>query len=35
MNWGAMIHDGKVYSADFNSGLWIHQWVPTGDRPIS
>jgi hypothetical protein len=35
MNWGAMIHDGKIYSADFNSGLWIHQWVPTGDRPIS
>ncbi|HUF89479.1 MAG TPA: hypothetical protein VMR66_05820 [Gemmatimonadota bacterium] len=35
MNWGAMIHEGKIYSADFNSGLWIHQWVPTGDRPIS
>lgn len=35
MNWGAMIHEGRVYSADFNSGLWIHQWVPTGDRPIS
>ncbi len=34
-NWGVMIHDGKIYSADFNSGLWIHEWVPVGDRPIS
>jgi len=35
MNWGAMIHDGLIFSADFNSGLWIHRWVPAGDRPIS
>lgn len=35
MNWGAMIHDGKIYSADMNSGLWIHEWVPAGDEPIS
>ncbi len=34
-NWGVMIHDGLIFSADFNSGLWIHRWVPTGDRPIS
>lgn len=34
-NWGVMIHEGKIYSADFNSGLWIHEWVPVGDRPIS
>lgn len=34
-NWGVMIHDGKIYSADFNSGLWVHEWVPTEDRPIS
>ncbi len=35
MNWGVMLHDGKIYSADFNSGLWVHEWVPAGDRPIS
>lgn len=35
MNWGAMIHDGKIWSADMNSGLWIHEWVPAGDEPIS
>jgi hypothetical protein len=35
MNWGAMYYDDKIFSADFNSGLWIHRWVPTGDRPIS
>ena len=35
MNWGAMYYDDKIFSADFNSGLWIHKWVPTGDRPIS
>ncbi len=36
MNWGPMIHDGKIYSADFNSGLWIHQWVPKKpEKPIS
>jgi hypothetical protein len=34
-NWGVMIHNGKIYSADFNSGLWIHEWAPTEDRPIS
>ena len=34
-NWGVMIHDGKIYSADFNSGLWVHEWVPTEDPPIS
>ena len=26
-NWGAMTHEGLIYSADFNSGLWIHRWV--------
>lgn len=35
MNWGAMYYEDKIFSADFNSGLWIHKWVPTGDRPIS
>lgn len=35
MNWGAMIHNDQIFSADMNSGLWIHKWVPTGDRPIS
>ncbi|MFN2431470.1 MAG: hypothetical protein ABR599_01375 [Gemmatimonadota bacterium] len=27
-NWGAMTHEGLIYSADFNSGLWVHEWVP-------
>ncbi len=35
MNWGAMYYDDKIFSADFNSGLWIHKWVPTGNQPIS
>ena len=35
MNWGAMLHDGLIFSSDFNSGLWIHRWVPVGSRPIS
>lgn len=30
-----MLHDGKIYTVDFNSGLWIHRVVPTEDRPIS
>ncbi len=30
-----MLHDGRIFTVDLNSGLWIHQMVPTGDRPIS
>jgi hypothetical protein len=30
-----MLHDGLIYTVDFNSGLWIHRMTPTGDRPIS
>jgi hypothetical protein len=30
-----MLKDGQIFTVDFNSGLWIHRMVPTGDRPIS
>jgi hypothetical protein len=30
-----MLHDGKLFTVDLNSGLWIHRMVPGGDRPIS
>jgi hypothetical protein len=30
-----MLKDGRIFTVDFNSGLWIHRMVPTGDRPIS
>jgi hypothetical protein len=30
-----MLQDGRIYTVDFNSGLWIHRMVPTEDRPIS
>jgi hypothetical protein len=30
-----MLHNGLIYTVDFNSGLWVHRVVPTGDRPIS
>lgn len=30
-----ILKDGKIYTVDLNSGLWIHRMVPTGDRPIS
>ncbi|HKY61427.1 MAG TPA: hypothetical protein VJP59_10495 [Gemmatimonadota bacterium] len=30
-----ILQDGKIFTVDFNSGLWIHRMVPTEDRPIS
>jgi hypothetical protein len=30
-----MLQDGRIFTVDFNSGLWIHRMVPTEDRPIS
>jgi hypothetical protein len=30
-----MLEDGRIFTVDFNSGLWIHRMVPTEDRPIS
>ncbi|HUP19121.1 MAG TPA: Ig-like domain-containing protein [Gemmatimonadota bacterium] len=30
-----MLKDGRIYTVDLNSGLWIHHMVPAGDRPIS
>jgi hypothetical protein len=30
-----MLQDGRIFTVDLNSGLWIHRMVPTGDRPIS
>ncbi len=30
-----MLYKGLIWTVDFNSGLWIHRMVPTGDRPIS
>lgn len=31
-NWGVMIYEGKIYSVDFNSGLWILEWVPVDEE---
>lgn len=30
-----MLQDGRIFTVDLNSGLWIHRMVPSGDRPIS
>lgn len=30
-----MLMDGRIFTVDLNSGLWIHRMVPSGDRPIS
>ena len=30
-----ILQDEKIFTVDFNSGLWIHRMVPTEDRPIS
>jgi hypothetical protein len=30
-----ILRDGRIFTVDLNSGLWIHRMVPTGDRPIS
>jgi hypothetical protein len=34
MTWGAQLHKGRIYSTDFNSGLWVTE-LREGRPPLS